>query len=207
MVYARVRKVGAGMLAVLLSGCAGGGSLSVVVEALEGVRNPSPFVEAYIQQLGPDARWAGPALWTLHVTARDGVAPSFELTPALPAATIKDPGAEPTGLEPAMRVPASALGKVQMPAPQDPSTVRKIPTTEEVRERLLVLAGAIQTAESEEQACSTAVRVRMTRADGSVLERQGCRASPQWSQLVSEFSAEFMGASRFPAAKPAPSGA
>ncbi len=195
-----IKQVGVAFQAGLLAGCAGGGSLSTVVEALEGVQNTSPFVEAYVQYIGPDARWAGPALWMLHVTARDGGSPSVELSPALPA--VKIPVTAP---ELAVRAPASALGMVQMPTPPEQAPARKVYSTEEVRERLLGLAGAIQAADAETQACSTVVRVRLTRADGSVLERQGCRASPYWSQMVSEFAAEYMGASRYPAAA-APSG-
>jgi hypothetical protein len=192
-----LKQVGVALQAGVLAGCAGGGSLSTVVEALEGVQNTSPFVEAYIQYIGPDARWAGPKLWMLHVTARDGASPSVTLSPSLPAVETRSPAPEV-----AARAPASALGMVQMPTPPEQAPARKIHTTEEVRERLLGLAGAIQAADAENQACSTVVRVRLTRADGSVLERQGCRASPYWSQTVSEFSTEFMGASRYPAAVP-----
>ena len=186
-------------------GCVGANnaSLSTVVEALEGARAASPYVEAYIQYVGPDAKWAGPALWTLHVSARDGVSPLFEVTPALPKETR--PVSQPSSVEVSNRAPASALGLTQMPAVQTVSAVQtaKAFSTEEIRERLAHLATAVQVGDAETQACSTAIKVRLTRADGSVLEKQGCRASPQWSQVVSEFSAEMIGASRYVASAPA----
>ena len=191
----RVAVLGTIMSGVVLQGCvgAGSGSLSTVVEALEGARNASPFVEAHVQYVGPDARWAGPALWTLHVSAKEGSAPAIDVTPRLPAV---EPTDEVTVQQ---RTPASALGMTQMQAPADSTASGQRVTSEEIRERLVLLASTLQAAEQENQACSTAVRVRMVRADGSVLERQGCRASAQWSQVVSEFSAELMGASRYPA--------
>ena len=70
-----------------LGGCVSGGnsSLSTVTDALEGMKGAgSPFVEVYIQDLGPDPRWAGPVLWTVHASAREGSVPLFEVSPALP---------------------------------------------------------------------------------------------------------------------------
>jgi hypothetical protein len=196
---------------LILGACVGANnaSLSTVVEALEGARNPSPYVEAYVQYLGPDARWAGPALWTLHVTARDGVAPQFEVTPALPRAERIESKPAPTGVEVTNRAPASALGLTQMPAVavaevSPVASGTKTYSTEEIRERLAHLATTVQAGENETRACSTVVKVRLSRADGSVVEKQGCRGSVAWSQVVSEFSAEFIGASRFPAAVAAP---
>jgi hypothetical protein len=180
-------------------GCAGtgNGSLSTVVEALEGARNVSPFVEAHVQFIGPDARWAGPALWSLHVSAKEGDRPILEVTPKLPEASSKSsPNSRIAGdLEGVRRGPASALGMTQRASVSTDWDLG--PTSEKIRERLALIASALQAAEAETFACSTTVRVRLARADGSVVERQGCRGSVQWSQTVSEFAAEMMSASRF----------
>lgn len=183
----------AAVVLVGAAGCVGAGnsSLSTVVDALEGAApHASPVVEAYVQYLGPDARWAGPALWSLHVSARDGAIPVIELVPAIPAQP--QPAVVPEAMG---RAPASALGLTRIPGQAIHAALQrsiKPPSLEQVRDRLAHLSGIIQAGDSSTEACSMAVRVRLTRADGSVIEKQGCRASTNWSQLVSELSAEWI---------------
>ena len=62
----------------------------------------------------------------------------------------------------------------------------------QIRDRLANLARVIQAGDASVEACSSAVKVRLSRADGSVVEKQGCRGSTNWSQVVSEFTAEWI---------------
>jgi len=177
---------------VLLSsllGCVGNNaSLNTALEALEGVSS-SPVVEAHIQYLGPDARWAGPALWTLHVSAREAGAPVIELSPEIQPKTEI-----PQSLTVGGRAPASALGltRVSGSAVNQQKLAEAYPSVEQIRDRLAHLARVIQAGDASVEACSSAVKVRLSRADGSVVEKQGCRGSTNWSQVVSEFTAEWI---------------
>jgi hypothetical protein len=184
------------LLALSLSaGCVSGGgsSLSTVVDAIEGVKeNTSPYVDAYIQFLGPDARWTGPVLWSVHVSARESQLPDFEVTPALPK--IRSPGAP----ELSNRIPASALGIAGGKSIPAGAVDRKLLSLEQVRDRLRHLGGAMAASDDESSSCISAVKVRMTRADGSVVEKQACRGSAVWTQVASELAAEFMTQSRYP---------
>ncbi len=169
------------------AGCVSGGnsSLSTMVDAIEGMKGSnSPVVDAYIQYLGPDARWAGPVLWTVHVSARDSQAPIFEVIPALPKST-RNGAPELSG-----RVPASALGLTQ--GKSAPAASAGLLTQEQVRDRLQHLGSAMASSDNETAACMTAVKVRLTRADGTVQEKQACRGSAVWTQVASELAAEFM---------------
>ncbi|MEN9722247.1 MAG: hypothetical protein RJB38_233 [Pseudomonadota bacterium] len=173
-------------------GCVGGGSsnLSSVMDAIEGMKsNSSPVVEGYIQFPSADARWAGPVLWSVYASARDEGQPVFEVTPKLPRRQNLPSVPELSG-----RTPASALGMAARSASGAP-TVKTL-GREEVRERLQLLATSVASFEEEKVACVSAVKVRLTRADGSVLEKQACRGSAVWTQVASELAAEFMDQSR-----------
>ncbi len=174
------------------SGCVSGGpgGLGGVVDALEEMQgNASPVVEAYIQYPGPDARWAGPVLWSVHVSARDASSLRFEVAPALPRAQVLP--------ELSNRVPASALGMTQS-KDGAAAAAAVVLGLEDVRDRLKHLAAAVSASEEEDSACQSVVKVRLTRADGSVVEKQGCRGSSVWTQVASELAAEFMAQSRYP---------
>jgi len=180
----------------VLAGCAGGGSstLSNMVDAIDGVKkNTSPFVEGYIQYPGAPAKWAGPVLWTIHVTARDGQVPQYEVTPALPVVVHHEttPAVAPKAQsEVTERGPASTLAVTTSVHAHEGFSAEK------VREQLGHLAEALASSEKETQACSSSVKVRLTRADGSIVEKQGCRGVAVWSQLASEMASEYMGLSR-----------
>ena len=174
------------------AGCAGGSStLSNVVEAIEGLKgSSSPVVEAYIQYPGTESRWAGPVLWTVHVSAHDSHSPVFEITPALPRP--KAAGAP----ELVGRIPASSLGLTQGKSSSGQPAGTVSLTQQQVRERLQHLAEALASADEETASCLSSVKVRLTRADGTVLEKQACRGSQVWTQVASELAAEFMTMSR-----------
>jgi len=43
----------------------------------------APFIEGYIEFLGPHEKWVGPASFVLHVSARDGEKATLNLAPSL----------------------------------------------------------------------------------------------------------------------------
>jgi hypothetical protein len=181
---------------VSAAGCVSGGgsTLSNVVDATEGMKGAnSPIVEAYIQYLVPDSRWAGPVLWTIHVSARDTQTPVFEVIPALPK--LKSTGAP----ELSGRVPASGLGMTQGKSVPSATNQSPVLSQEEVRDRFQHLGAALASSDDETSACISAVKVRLTRADGTVQEKQACRGSAVWTQVASELASEFMTQSRYPA--------
>src|SRR5947209_8332355 len=49
-----------------------------------------PFVELFVEYPGPQAKWAGPASYVLHVTAKDGGDAEIAFTPKLLTAKPED---------------------------------------------------------------------------------------------------------------------
>ncbi len=136
---------------------------------LDGIAGTStqPYVEAYVEYRGPQARWAGPAAWTLQVVAKDSGAP--EIT--VPLAWRND-----------------VTTNARKPASQ---TI----TSEEARVKIGALAQAITDAgETSFTGCMYPLHVRLIRADGKVLDKQGCRGQSQWDQAASGAVDYFMAA-------------
>jgi hypothetical protein len=151
-----------------------------------------PFVEAYIEYPGPQAKWSGPASFILHVTAKDAGPAQITTTPEL--ATADKPAALPTAPsdhsedEVSQRAPA-ASGLAHMVTP-----FRNM-SSDEARSQLAYLANSLQGAQAPFRGCMSPVRVRLVRANGSLLERLGCRSELGWSRAVSESVSTFVDAS------------
>lgn len=162
--FALWRAMSAAVVAVsMVAGCMsmqGDGNTLDLVE--ESMGNFKPILEAYIEYSGPQARWAGPASFILHVDAKDGQYPKIQVNPNLFLPETGDP--EITG-----RVPAAERL-----------------TTEQARDRLNILAVLMQEQEQVFRGCLSPVRVRLIRQDGSIIERQGCRGQVGWSKEASE---------------------
>lgn len=146
----------------------------------------SPYVEAYLEFSGPDAKWAGPMSANLHVDAREAM-PKVTFSPALKP---------PAAAEVMDRTLASEkLG--EKPSDKDVEKAEKSgPTAQQVRESLTELALEIEAQDREAEGCLYPVRARMIRADGSVLESSACRGHPygvSWAGSASVFFAKMMG--------------
>jgi hypothetical protein len=187
--------MGGAYLALILSGW---GCLSMqsqsTIDGNSANGSTQPYVEAYFEYPGPQEKWSGPASFILHVVAKDSGAAQITITPALVVdSTAPDHQENPTVSQ---RVPASALSTAVSPA------IHKM-TGEEAREQLAQLSTALQGAQAPFRGCMSPVRVRLVRADGALLEKQGCRSEMGWSRAVSDSVSSFMNASIYGTAAPA----
>ncbi len=122
----------------------------------------SPLVEAYIEYPGPHEKWAGPFSFVIHVTIRGPGKPQIMISPEIlkPQATEKK---------------TESVGSQGL-------------STEAVREELARLNAAMQEPERVFHGCLYPVRVSLIRADGVLIERQGCRGQLGWPRIASEIS-------------------
>ena len=155
-----------------------------------------PYVEAYIEYPGPQAKWAGPASYILHVNAKDTGPAQITATPAL---LSNVPGAagprHPNGATAGERNPAASSASLVLSGPfagaHGAPPVAHPMSSEEARSQLSHLATALQGAQAPFRGCLSPVRVRLVRTDGGLLERQGCRSELGWSRTVSEAVSSF----------------
>lgn len=144
------------LLGSLVSGCMTGQNQSTFDAILGSSQN---YVEAFIEYKGPQERWAGPANWVMHVSARDSGAPQV----VIPTAWT------PTTVSPNVRKPAS-----------------QGLTAEVARARLTTLAAAMNENDSGYKGCMYPIHVRLVRSDGGILDEQGCRDQSHWAKTASE---------------------
>jgi hypothetical protein len=154
---------GLSIAASLLGACSSRPSASAKSElqAREAEIRSLPYVEAYIEYVGTAERWAGPASFMVHVIAKDLSIPEIALRPDLFAATA-----------PATDGKASQF------------------TGSMARERLTLFASELEKPDASDRiiaggACLSPIRVRLIRADGSILDRQGCRGQGAWPAFAS----------------------
>jgi hypothetical protein len=135
---------------------------------LDGIAGSStqPYVEAFIEYRGPQERWSGPTAWTLQVVAKDNGPP--EITVPL-----------------AWRQEENSTAR--KPAAQ---TV----TAEEARVKIGALAATINEPDTGFSGCMYPIHARLIRADGKVLDKQGCRGQSHWDQAASGLVDYFMAA-------------
>ncbi len=145
------------------------------VEALQGALGQL-YVETYIQYAGPQEKWSGPGQLIVHVNAREAGNAQISVTPpSFQAPAEPDKPAEP-GTTVQQRTLASA----------------KALTSEQARDQLAHLATEMQGADTPFYGCLYPVRVRLVRADGALLEKQGCRGQGGWTKAASDTTAFFL---------------
>ena len=191
----------ASLLAVSLGGCVSSMQNSPAVDALKSAADgssgsQSPFVEATVEYPGPAGRWGGPASFLLSLNAREAGDARISVIPQLWGAEATPPPAHPVG------------GGLAHEA-HESGTVRRAPASQNlgipadfVRERIAQLAVTLQAGAQGPAAtggCLYPVRLRLVRADGGVMERQGCRGVGSWTGAVSGFTSEFLTALTQPA--------
>lgn len=166
----------------LLALGAGGGCLSMsgqtTLDAMQGDTVAQPVVEAYIEFAGPAERWVGPTSFILHVVAKDSGMAQIAVRPALFNKREASPAEQKD----------RAAGRV---------LASKGMSGDSARENLATLASALQGAESPFKGCLLPVRVRLIRADGSLVEKQGCRGAIGWPQVASEMVNTFVTAALY----------
>ncbi len=155
----------------------------VSLSACVGAQNPASqemleqgfaYVEAFIEFAGPEARWAGPQSFILHVDARDGTRAKIELTPSPFRKAVQRKA--PTD--------GSIVERTLASAGQGPSDT--------VRDRLADLAAMLDSPDRSFRGCLSPVRVRLIRSDGAVTERQGCRSQISWTRTASRIFSDFL---------------
>ncbi len=161
----------AALLVILVPGCLSMQSQST----LDEMQGSTPFVEAFVEYPGPQAKWAGPVIFILHVVAKDAGTAQVAIAPAL-FGRVTPP-----------LVARRKLASTQ-PAPKGLSG-------NYAREQIAQLATALQGADQSFAGCLYPIRVRLVRADGALLEKQGCRSQSGWSTTASEFVNRFILAS------------
>ena len=149
-------------------GCTGMAGHSTL-DAISEQAGHQPYVEAFIEYAGPAEKWGGPVSLVLHVSAREGAAPEVTSTPPLHIVKGGGPTVEKN------RVPAS----VKM-------------TNEAAREQLGLLAMALGTGKQEFRGCMYPVKVRLIKADNSIVEKYGCRGQSGWARAASEVVSNFL---------------
>jgi hypothetical protein len=134
---------------IAMAGCEGGLRPAVPKDSPS-----SPFVEAFIEYVGPPDRWAGPRTATLRLLAREenasvllALLPGRSPAPGSGGALSTAAGQIAQGL---LRAELQQLGSTMLETPVDFS------------------------------GCMYPIRARLVRADGSVFERQGCRTNSGW---------------------------
>ncbi|OFZ55689.1 MAG: hypothetical protein A2428_13410 [Bdellovibrionales bacterium RIFOXYC1_FULL_54_43] len=167
------------------------------LDAAQNALKIAPCVEAYIEYPGPQEKWAGPAGFILHVVAREGTAVQVTATPAWFNTPIKGMGEidAPTTLG---RAPASAIAMLKPLERIAPPPAPAGLSIETARGQLQLLSEAIQSeTEHKFSGCLNPVRARLIRADGSLIEKTGCRSDLGWPRVASESVHYFMTASLF----------
>jgi hypothetical protein len=145
--------------AILAAGLVGSGCVGArqgTLDEISAAAGNQNFTEAFIDYPGPSEQWAGPARFILHVTAKE-----------------KDVD---------VKVPAQWH-------PVFPASHRAIAsqmTGEQARGKLSNLAVAMNEDTSSYAGCMYPIRVRLIRADGSVMDKEGCREQSKWSKTASE---------------------
>lgn len=156
------------LVPLIFAGCLSMQS-QTTLDAITDSGSAEPVVEAYIEYTGPDRKWAGPSSFLLHVVAKDSGSAKIAVTPPLFNDLIKQrKGSATTVTE---RTPASAA---------------KPMTGDLARTHLAELATALQGANTTYRGCLNPIRVRLVRADGSVLEKNGCRGQNGWAAIASQ---------------------
>lgn len=201
----KIRNTKALAWATLAAGFAGCTSVSNH-PALDAMKSASKglgdknFVEAYVEYRGPSEKWSGPASFLMHVVAKGNdpvkisFTPAFAAEPAntLPTSPIHEMAPTMSGRRPAGEVSKTPVAAASAAPSHAPSSAPKAMTGEVARNHINQLAAAVQAGDVAFEGCLSPVRVRLIRADGAVLEKQGCRSVEGWPKAASEVVGQFM---------------
>jgi hypothetical protein len=132
------------------------------------LRKQAPVVEAFLEYVGPPDKWAGPASFVVHVTARELSHPEVALYPSHLAHPVAPSG----------RAVASANGEMKL-------------TGATARDQLAELAG-LMGQEQSWYGCLYPVRVRLIREDGSLTDKYGCRGQDGWPAAMTRILGQFI---------------
>jgi len=180
---------------VALTGCSSLSEDSGALQALAEFAAKKAVVEGLIEFSGPEAQWSGPSSFKLHVIAKEGERPEVRVTPDLGWDSRK--GSDVVWLAGPVRSVASTGTGDSAPASGSPARVDASYSIDLAREQLSQLASEIEGTDSDSDdaaftQCLYPVRVRLTRTDGTQVERSGCRGLGSWEQKASEYSSQVL---------------
>ena len=133
--------------------------------------NSQAVVEAYLEYIGPPERWAGPKPFVIHVDATHVSGIQVKITSAFEDSEMRGWAAKSGG---SLRIPTTAEARNQLTELAVVSSSQVVPAF---------------------QACVNPIRVRLIRADQSVVEKLGCRGQGEWAAKVSNLTSHFVEAS------------
>lgn len=122
--------------------------------------NSIPFSDAYIEYPGPNARWSGPQSFILHSVTRGSGKTKVYVS---------------SGIAPGKNPKASGV-----------KAVSESLSVEAAREELARFYASLQSREEIYRGCLSPIRIKLIRADGVLIERQGCRGQTGWPRVASE---------------------
>ena len=142
------------------------------MDAIQSSLPNAPVVEAFIEYPGPAERWAGPRSFLLHISARDGQSAVIEVMPKT---------FEQTEPEVKDRKVASSGGDARTGI-----------TADLARDYLGQFSQVVNETQPEFSGCLYPIRVRLVRANGALVEKQGCRGYGRLASGASDFVNFFM---------------
>lgn len=147
-----------------MGGCFGNSNIE---KKSDEVKPTAPFVEAYLEYLGPSEKWAGPASFVIHLDARGNEGAKISLVNSKFAEEGLSAGRAPAGVEAKKNLSAEAF-----------------------REELKNFSQELDKNPNNEMglSCLYPIVARLIRSDGAVTLHQGCRGQMGFSSLTSQFA-------------------
>ena len=147
-----------------------------------------PVVEGVFEFSSPQARWSGPQPFFVHVTAEDNRASTVAVYPRVFRRNlIQTPDRSPN-----IKKVDRATASTQMKALDRAKDADEDQVKHSIRVKLAELADLIQEGTEHFRACLYPLKVRLVRADGVILERQGCRNQDHWARMSSLAVSDFL---------------
>ncbi len=175
------------LIGALSVSCVGSREHPMLTELYKGeTSEAAPFVEAYIEYVGPGEKYAGYKNFLVYLRARDEKNVEISYSPHMKFHHNQQVPDEKTREIANIKAGDMKIEKIQI-----------------VRGYLTRLSDLLEEADGEKEkvgevkdsktACLSPVRVRLIRQDGALIEKHGCRTPTGWtvklSQLVSDIIA------------------
>jgi hypothetical protein len=149
-------------LFLILTGCFGSSNSTTVGDNAVAGDSSQPFTDAFIEYSGPHEKWAGPQTFTVHISTKgEGKAKVFIST---------------------------SVFKTGSHVNKEIRSVSTDLTVQAAREQFARLYTVLQAKDTPVQGCLSPVKVRLVRADGVLVTRQGCRGQTGWPRVASEIT-------------------
>lgn len=160
-------------LAAVMAGCLGAqqqSTLDNMGAAVTGGKSQAvPVVEAYFEFAAPHEKWAGPAALNLHLVAREGDFAKLKWTSRTLQPTLSALPGQVLNPHANFRVPLGVA-----------------------REALAQLEKGIKEGNEPFFGCTSPVSLKLIKANGAIVEKQGCRSDRGWPKLASQLTSDWL---------------